>query len=120
MVARYDGGIRSGDTIVGKLLAALRSRDLLDETVVIVTADHGEEFYDHGNWGHGHSVYNELLHVPLIVRYPARFPRGVRVDSTVMTIDVMPTILELAGVRSAAPMAGQSLVALATGPPSTP
>jgi len=119
MVARYDGGIRFGDGVVGKLIAALRSLDLLDATVVVVTADHGEEFYDHGNWGHGHSVYNELLHVPLIVRYPARFPRGVRVDSTVMTIDVMPTILELTGIRSQAPIAGRSLIGLANGDGST-
>ena len=120
MVGRYDGDIRFGDTVIGKLVATLRDLDLLERTVVIVTADHGEEFYDHKNWGHGHSVYNELLHVPLLMRFPARFPRGLRVDSTVMTIDVMPTILDLAGARSPAPMAGHSLVGLVEGKPSDP
>jgi arylsulfatase A-like enzyme len=112
LVGRYDGEIRFADMVVGRLIASLREMDLLDRTLVIVTADHGEEFYDHKNWGHGHSLYDELLRVPLVVRYPSRFPPGMRVAAPVMSVDVMPTILELINGRTGAPTAGRSLVAL--------
>lgn len=115
MVGRYDGDILFADTVVGKLLAHLRSRDLLERTVVVITADHGEEFYDHQNWGHGQSVYNELLHVPLLVRYPAALPRGVRIAEPVMSVDIMPTLLELTGATTSSVLAGRSLVGLAQG-----
>jgi arylsulfatase A-like enzyme len=117
MIGRYDGDILFGDTVVGKLFAEMRRLELLDRTVVVITADHGEEFYDHQNWGHGHSVYNELLHVPLLVRYPATLPQGARVDVPVMSVDVVPTILELAGVAPVGTLAGRSLVPLMQGKP---
>jgi arylsulfatase A-like enzyme len=115
MIGRYDGDIGFVDDVFGKLMAELRRLRLLDRTVVIVTADHGEEFFDHRNWGHGHSVYNELLHVPLLVRWPAAFAPGMRVDDAVMTIDVVPTILALAGVPAPPGLAGASLVPLGQG-----
>jgi arylsulfatase A-like enzyme len=107
MIGRYDGDIGFVDDVFGRLVAELRRTGLLDRTVLIVTADHGEEFFEHRNWGHGHSVYNELLHVP--------FAAGARVDEPVMAVDVVPTILALAGVTSTAPMTGQSLVPLGSG-----
>src|SRR5262249_44967549 len=115
MVGRYDGDILFVDTVFGKLLARLRELDLLERTVMIVTADHGEEFYDHQNWGHGHSVYNELLHVPLLVRYPRLLPRAAHVDAPVMSVDVMPTILDLTGTAIPPTLAGRSLLKLARG-----
>jgi arylsulfatase A-like enzyme len=115
MIGRYDGDIGFVDDVFGRLVAELRRTGLLERTVVIVTADHGEEFFEHRNWGHGHSVYNELLHVPLIVRWPAAFRPGARVDEPVMSADVVPTILALAGVAPTAPLAGQSLVPLGGG-----
>jgi arylsulfatase A-like enzyme len=114
MVGRYDGDILFVDTVLGGFWAELRARGLLDRTVIVLTSDHGEEFFDHANWGHGHSVYDELLRVPLIVRYPALFPPG-RVEGPVMSVDVMPTILELAGAAGTGPMAGRSLVAAMRG-----
>jgi arylsulfatase A-like enzyme len=113
MIGRYDGDVGFVDDVFGQLLAALTSRGLLDRTIVIVTADHGEEFFEHGSWGHGHSLYNELLHVPLLVRWPAAFPPGTRLDVPVMSVDVMPTILELTHVPPPAGLAGRSLVGLA-------
>ena len=120
MIGRYDGEILWVDTVVGKLLDLLRSVGLLDRMVVVITADHGEEFYDHENWGHGHSLYNELLHVPLIVRYPAVLPMGKRIDEIVRSVDVMPTILELGDVPPPAGLVGRSLVPLMQGEPWTP
>jgi arylsulfatase A-like enzyme len=114
MVGRYDGDILFVDTVLGGFFAELRARGLLDRTVIVLTSDHGEEFFDHANWGHGHSVYDELLRVPLIVRHPALFPPG-RVEGPVMSVDVMPTILELAGAAGTGPMAGRSLVAAMRG-----
>jgi arylsulfatase A-like enzyme len=115
MIGRYDGDILFADGVLGRLLATLRRLDLLDHTVVVVTADHGEEFYDHANWGHGHSLYDELLHVPLVMRYPAGLPAGKRIDEVVMAVDVMPTLLALAGVPPPPTLAGRSLVGLAAG-----
>jgi arylsulfatase A-like enzyme len=115
LIGRYDGDILFADGVLGKLFAELRRRDLLDRTVVVITADHGEEFYDHANWGHGHSLYDELLHVPLVMHYPPGLPAGRRIEDVVMAVDVMPTLLELAGVQPPPTIAGRSLVALAAG-----
>jgi arylsulfatase A-like enzyme len=110
MVARYDGDILFADTVFGGLLDKMRALGLLDDTIVVLTSDHGEEFYEHRNWGHGHSVYNEVLHVPLIVRYPTVFAPGQRVDATVMSIDIVPTLLALVQSPPMALAAGRSLV----------
>lgn len=115
LVARYDGSIAYADTLVRRLVERLRARGVADDTIVVVTADHGEELYDHGSWGHGQSLYQELIHVPLIVAYPARLRRGVRIDRLVMSVDVMPTILALAQVAAPAGIAGQSLLPLVDG-----
>ncbi|HWP64996.1 MAG TPA: sulfatase, partial [Candidatus Limnocylindria bacterium] len=115
MVARYDGDILFVDGVFGRLLERLRTMGVLDDTVVVLVSDHGEEFYDHRNWGHGQSVYEELTRVPLIVRYPARFPPGTVVDVPVMTVDVMPTLLELAGAPPLDSLAGRSLLPVVAG-----
>jgi arylsulfatase A-like enzyme len=70
MIARYDGDVLYADTELGRLLAGLDALGLASTTAVLVTADHGEEFFEHGNWGHGQSVYNELIRVPLVLRLP--------------------------------------------------
>jgi arylsulfatase A-like enzyme len=111
MVALYDGGIRYADTLVGQLLRLLESRGLLDDTVLIVLSDHGEEFWDHGSVLHGHTVYHELLHVPLIVRLPGGRGGGRRVSETVRLLDVAPTVLRLAGLPPPRTFQGQSLTA---------
>jgi len=98
MVARYDGDVLYADTEVGRLLTVLDRLGLARTTAVVVTADHGEEFYDHRNWGHGQSVYNELIHVPLILRYPGHGAPGARVATPVMHVDMLPTLLDLAGI----------------------
>jgi len=118
MIARYDGDILFADTVFGKLVDHLREKGLLEKTIVVIVADHGEEFYDHRNWGHGQSIYNELVHVPLIVRFPKIVPAAMRVEQAVMSVDVMPTILEVLGVRPPANLAGRSLVPIFRGEPT--
>jgi arylsulfatase A-like enzyme len=118
MVARYDGGILYADTETGRLLAGLDRLGLGQTTAVIVTADHGEEFYDHENWGHGQSVYNELVHVPLIVRLPGASATRGRDRTPVAHVDLLPTVLELAGAPPIRGTTGRSLVARLHGAPA--
>jgi arylsulfatase A-like enzyme len=95
--AFYDGGIRYTDEHLGRLLDELRSRGLLDDTIVAITADHGEAFLEHDFFLH-QEVRRELLEVPLLLRVP-QGPRGRVVPQTVHLEDVMPTLLTLAGLE---------------------
>lgn len=93
----YDGAIAYLDDQVGVMLDSLERRGLLENTIVIITADHGEEFAEHGMNDHGVSLYRPALEVPLIVVYPPKVPAGVRVPAPVGTRDLPATIAELAG-----------------------
>ena len=93
MKGNYDGEIAYTDHQLGRLLNRLKKRGLDKNTVVVVTADHGEEFLDHGRYFHGCTLYNELLHVPLIVHIPGR-DQGVH-DQLVSTVDIFPTVVDL-------------------------
>jgi arylsulfatase A-like enzyme len=103
----YDGAIRFLDERLDSLLVTLDRRGVLQNTIVVVTADHGEEFGEHGVYTHGHSLYDAVLRVPLVIHYPARVPATTRVSSFTTIRDVPSTILELAGLRDELP--GQSL-----------
>jgi arylsulfatase A-like enzyme len=93
----YDGAIAYMDAELGRLLSALRERGEFDRTVVIITSDHGEEFGEHGLYGHTNSLYSTLLHVPLVITYPAGIPAGRRIASRVSLRDVPSTITDLVG-----------------------
>ena len=95
-------------------LAALQELGLYDNTVVWVTSDHGEEFFEHGSVGHGHNLYQELLHVPLAVSYPG-VERGQRLATSVGLIDVLPTSLDLMGLEPHDDAQGHNLVPLLRG-----
>lgn len=105
-VAAYDSNLSFMDQEIRELFEAL---GLADDAVVIVTADHGEEFSDHGGIGHKNTLYEELLRVPLVLHAPGRIPAG-RVASPVSTIDLMPTLRELCGLPAAAADPGRSLL----------
>jgi arylsulfatase A-like enzyme len=92
----YLGEVRAVDDSVGRLTAELKRLGMYDDTLIVVLSDHGEEFWEHGTYGHGHSLYDELLHVPLLVKLPRSAMRGT-VDAPVSTASVMPTVLALAG-----------------------
>ena len=93
-IALYDGAIRATDAHIGEILEALDEGGLRDRTIIVVMADHGEEFYDHGGVGHGESLYEEVIRVPLIIAGPG-FPEERIVDVPVQNIDLMPTLTEL-------------------------
>ena len=95
--ALYDGGILYADGYLGRLIDLLRELGHWEETLLVVLSDHGEEFWDHGNVGHAHTLFQELVHVPLLVRLPGDRHSGRRVEATVRLIDVGPTILDLVG-----------------------
>ena len=111
----YDANVVFDDALIVVLIEALRDIGALQDTLFIVVADHGEEFEEHGNTGHGQSLYDELIHVPLIMSCPALLPKRLRVTQQVRLIDVMPTVLELAGITLDSPMAGRSLIELTKG-----
>jgi len=107
--ALYDGEISYHDVHFRAILDGLERRGLDDETLVIITSDHGEELFDHGSVGHGHSVYEELLHIPLFVRLPGASQLR-RVDRPVGLVDVMPTILEALGIEAPEELSGESFL----------
>ncbi|MGH7856583.1 MAG: sulfatase family protein, partial [Candidatus Binatia bacterium] len=98
VIALYDGEIAFTDEHVGRIVDLLGELDLSEDTIVAVTADHGDEFFEHGRKGHRKNLYDETLRVPLVFRYPRKLPAGLRVDRAVRLTDVAPTLLGLAGI----------------------
>ncbi|MBP9085771.1 MAG: sulfatase-like hydrolase/transferase [Kofleriaceae bacterium] len=110
----YDGEIRYTDAAIGKLLSGLRDRGLSEKTAVIVTSDHGESFGDHGELFHGGQLYAPQAKIPLLMRVPGLAPR--RSTTPVGHIDILPTIVNLAGGVPTADMMGQSMLGAMMGP----
>jgi arylsulfatase A-like enzyme len=109
LIACYDQGVAYTDYWLGKLVEGLRQRGLYERTALIVTADHGDEFFEHGGLEHGNSLYDELLLVPLIIRVPGVGERSV-VEQQASLIDIMPTVLDLVNVEYRGMVQGSSLV----------
>jgi arylsulfatase A-like enzyme len=109
--AMYDGGIVHTSELLEHVVEALRARGTLDDTILVVLADHGEVLGERGGFfGHGPSLYQESVGVPLLVRYPARVPAGVRVAEPVSTLGVFATILQLADLPAPPTLQVGSLV----------
>jgi arylsulfatase A-like enzyme len=115
VIAQYDGAVAYMDAAIQTLFTALESRGILDETIVIITADHGETLYDHECWFDHHGIYDCVLHVPLIIRYPAKVPVGRRVSGYSNHPDIVPTVLDLAGLETSQRFDGASLLPMARG-----
>ncbi len=106
----YAAEIAYQDTQVARVLEHLRAAEQLDHTIVVIAADHGEHLSEHGLMGHEFTLYEPVLRVPLIVRYPKAFPPGARVVAPVSLIDVLPTLIELANLdEPGRPLPGRSL-----------
>jgi choline-sulfatase len=110
----YDTEVASLDARLRGLFAGLERRGVLNKAIVVFTADHGEEFREHGQLGHGSSLFNELIHVPLIVLTPGQRAGRVVADN-VSLVDVAPTILDLVGLAPMPTAEGRSLVPLFDG-----
>jgi len=115
--ALYAGEVRWTDAVVGRLADELRRSDLLDDTILILTSDHGEEFGEHGGRSHARTLYREVLHVPLVVVAPGLVPAGLRIDVPVSLADVAPTVLALVGLEPPRSLSGASLAGLLRGDP---
>ena len=125
LVRLYDGNIAFADQEVGAIVKALGDQGLLERTVVIVAADHGEELLEHGWIGHNVQVYEPTVRVPLVIRFPkGTGPSGVRVRALSDLLDVAPTIADIFGVRgkggSDREFQGRSLLPVALGAPGKP
>lgn len=119
--ALYDGGILEADRALGRVLDALEERGFLERTIVVVTSDHGEQFWEHGSWRHGQNLFDEQILVPLLLHLPPRLARelgvapGTVVREQVELVDLYPTLLDLAAVPRDHPVQGRSLVPLLSG-----
>lgn len=105
----YDASIAYLDHEVGRLVDGLRAQGALDNTLLIIVGDHGEQFGEHRLFGHGNSLYRPLIEVPLVLVFPGRVPAGVRLTEPVSLRDLPATVLDLLGVREQTPFPGQSL-----------
>ena len=97
-VLAYDNELAYMDLHLGALLELLRLKGLLDQTAVLIFADHGESLGEHDYWGHGRRVFEQTLRVPVVLRAPGWFPQGRRIPDPVSTLDLLPTLLSLAGI----------------------
>jgi arylsulfatase A-like enzyme/Tfp pilus assembly protein PilF len=111
----YAGEIAFVDSQVGRLLAYLDQRNLARNTIVVVMGDHGESLGEHGEGTHGFFVYQATMHVPLLIRTPYDVTAGRRVRDTVRSIDILPTMLELLGLKRDESLEGTSVAPLMTG-----
>jgi len=118
---RYDEEILFADSEIGKLVNLLKKTGEFDDTLLIIAADHGEEFMDHGFISHSQSLYNELLHIPLILIYPNGWRGNNRITEIVESVDLMPTLLDLVetpestAASARRQMSGRSLLPLIQG-----
>ena len=108
-VDAYDNSIAYLDSEIGKLLGELERRGVLGRTIVIITSDHGEEFFEHQLWDHGNSLYHPSVHVPLLVIAPGRAPAGVRSPAPVSIRSLPVTVVDLLRLPGESPFPGTSL-----------
>ncbi|MCX7973221.1 MAG: sulfatase [Candidatus Aminicenantes bacterium] len=109
LISLYDGDILYTDVWIGRFIKTLKELNLYEESLIIFTSDHGEEFNEHGAWEHGHTLYKELLNVPLIIKFPNGAYKGVA-DKLAELIDIMPTILDFFKIKINHKIDGQSLL----------
>ncbi|MBI4508576.1 MAG: sulfatase [Deltaproteobacteria bacterium] len=114
IIAIYDSNVSYQDDLLGKLLEQLKGWGVADDTMVVVTADHGDEQWEDGRVGHGASLRESLVRVPLVMYYPPLFPGGI-IEEGVDTIDILPTLLDALGQPIPQDVQGESLIPLAQG-----
>lgn len=110
----YDEKVKDADERLGSFLSQVRTMGLMDDTVILVMSDHGDEFMEHGAFDHGHTLYEEQTHVVMMMRLPG-YAREHRVEPVVRTIDLFPTLFDLLGLEGPVGVNGESLVPLLRG-----
>lgn len=115
LLALYDGEIRFTDDHIGRVLDLMEELGFLKSTFIVLTADHGDEFFEHGGKGHHRTLYEEVLRVPLILSWPGRLAQGLRVEEPVSIVDALPTILAVLGQAPPKGTEGINLLSAATG-----
>ena len=113
--AIYDSAISYQDRELGRFIEQLKDWGIWDQTMLVITADHGEEFFEDRRCGHGGSLRDSLIRVPLLVHDPARFPGGTIIDEGAEGVDIMPTMLDAVGAPIPDPVQGRSLVPTSQG-----
>jgi arylsulfatase A-like enzyme len=112
----YDGEVAFSDAQIGRLLDTLSSMNLMENTIVILTADHGELLYEHEHYfGHDIALYDECIKIPLIIHVPGQPPSRQRIGELVQSLDIMPTVLDLLGIKTPHQAEGKSLLPLMGG-----
>ncbi|MFH1679835.1 MAG: sulfatase [Candidatus Eisenbacteria bacterium] len=121
LLAQYDGTIAYWDQELRDLVDSLRARKVFQNALLLYTADHGEEFWEHGNWGHNRTLFEESIHIPLVISFPLpiRFPPLKRtsryVDGVASSVDIVPTILDYLRMKPDPNVRGRSLLPIAFG-----
>jgi arylsulfatase A-like enzyme len=115
LMALYDAEIRFNDAQFGALLDKLEVMDELDSSLVVLVSDHGEEFGDHGRWQHGFTLFEDMLHVPLVIKFPSGEGAGSVVNTTVGQVDIVPTVIATVGLSMPPGVQGRNLVPLIEG-----
>ncbi len=110
IIALYDGEIAYVDHHIGLIVQKLKELGIFDDTLIVITADHGDEFYEHGGKGHRNTLFDEVIMVPLVLRLPSKIPAGKMIDEQVALIDIAPTILRICGIAPPEWMEGISLL----------
>jgi arylsulfatase A-like enzyme len=112
IMGQYDGGIRYLDDYLGRLFDKLKALNVYDNTLIIITSDHGEAFGEHNHMEHGRTLYEEVLRVPLIIKYPAPYQRRGLIEKRVSLVDLLPTVLAFLNYPVPADIDGKTIEAL--------
>jgi arylsulfatase A-like enzyme len=119
LIAMYDATIAQNDKSFGDLMAELKRLGLYDETLIVLMSDHGEQFYEHGGFAHGQNLYQETVKHLFAVKLPGQMNAGAVIPEIVQEIDILPTLLDLAGIPVPSYCPGSSLGRLLLSPPSS-
>lgn len=114
IIQRYDASINFVDNEIGRLVDFLKKMEILNDTIIIITSDHGESLTEHGIYFDHHGLYEESIHVPLIIRYP-ELPQNKKISGLVQHIDILPTILDILDIKVNDNFDGKSLLPLING-----
>lgn len=107
--AQYDGAVAYMDACIQSIFAKLEALGLEEDTLVVITSDHGETLYEHDCYFDHHGLYDCTLVVPLILKFPGKVPAGARISDVTLIQDIMPTVLDLLGIRTRIRFDGRSL-----------